>query len=145
MGIRSLEITVYVRSLRVQSGEKLVEELYPIKPRSPLGYYISRDTVFKANVKKTYNYVLPDLQKTLSEYAHQLCEQHSLELKIIDVSKETALTGLLIRLKGIKNFPAVENNRGDRLQAPFTQTELEKFISESAFSLARKRRKGLVR
>ena len=127
-----------MQSLRVQSGEKLVEELYPIKPRSPRGYDISRDMVFKAKVKKTYQYVLPDLQKTLSEYAQQLCEQHSLELKVIDVSKETTLTGLLIKLKGIKSFPAVENSRRDRLQAPLTQIELEKFIRESAFAKVRK-------
>jgi hypothetical protein len=141
----NLRIIVYVQSLKVLTGEKLVEELYPIKPRSPLGYSISRDMVFKAKIKKTYNYVLPDLQKTLSEYAQRLCEQRGLELKVVDVSKETAWARLLIRLKGIKDFPVLETSRGNKLQAPFTQTELEEFISGSSFSQATTRRKGLVR
>jgi len=134
-----------VQSLRVQSGEKLVEELYPIKPRSPRGYDTSRDTVFKAKVKKTYKYVLPDLQKTLLENGQQLCEQHGLELEVVDVSKETALTRLLIRLKGIRNFPAIENSQGAKLQAPFTQTELEEFLRDSEFPKVKKPRKELVR
>jgi hypothetical protein len=135
MGL-SLKITVYVQSLKVQSGEKLVEELYPIKVRNPRFYEFSRDVWFNVKIKKTYRFVLPDEQKTLSEFAQQLCEQRGLELKVVDVSKETALARLLVRLKRIKSFPAVENSRGARMQAPFTQTALEEFISESAPSVA---------
>jgi len=133
MRIRSRKVTIYVQSLRVQTGQKLVEELYPIKPRNPRSYEISKDMWFKVKVERTYNYVLPEEQRALSEFARQLCEQRGLELRVVDVSKETALTRLLIRLQGIKNFPAVENSRGARLQAPFTHTEFEGFISESAF------------
>jgi glutaredoxin len=126
------EITVYVRSMKIPVGETLVEELYPIKPRAPRAYEISKDTWFKVKLKKIYRYVLPDDQKALVEAVKQLSERHGLELKIIDVTKETAMHRLWRKLKGIKNFPVVKTNRGDRLQAPFSQSRLERFVSESA-------------
>jgi len=125
------EITVYVRSIKIKTGETLVEEPYPVK-RLPRAYEISKDTWFKVKLKKMYSYVLPDDQKTLVEEVKLLSERHSLKLKVIDATKQTLIQRLWIRLKGIKNFPVVETNRGIRLRAPFSQNELDRFISESA-------------
>jgi len=121
------EITVYVRGIKVPVGEALVEELYQIKRASPY-----HDTWFKVKLKKLYTYVLLDDQRSLVDIVTELSEQHGLELKIIDVSKKTAIYRFWKKLNGIKTFPAVETNRGGRLQAPFSQSDLEKLISESA-------------
>jgi len=124
------EITVYVRSTKIQAGETLVEELYPIK-RASRAFEISRDTWFKVRLKKIYKYVLPDDQKKIVEVVRRLSEGSGLELKVVDVAKETAIRRLWRKLKGSNNFPVVENSRGSRLQAPFSLNELERFISES--------------
>jgi hypothetical protein len=129
------KITIYVRSMKVPMGETLVEELYPIKRGYRPDRPGSRDTFFQVKRKKVYGYVLPDDQNALIEDVKRLCKRYGLELKIIDVSKEDAFDPFifLIRLwriiKGIKNFPVVETNRGIRLRAPFTQSELERFFS----------------
>jgi len=130
------EITVYVRSLRVPIGETLVDDLYSIKRGYSRPQH--RDTFYKVKRKIIYSYVLPDDQKALIEDVKQLSKRYGLELKVIDVSKEDVLDPLIFlqkvwrRLKGIKNFPVVETNRRVRLRAPFSQSELERFISESA-------------
>jgi len=121
------EVTVYVKSTKVQVGETLVEELYSIKRPS-----VYRDIWFKVKLKKTYSCVLPDDQKALVEVVKRLSERGGLELKVIDVSKENVILKLWRKLQGMKNFPVVKTNRGDRLQAPFSQSEIERFISESA-------------
>jgi len=121
------EITVYVRSKKIKTGETLVEELYSIKRPS-----VHRDAMFKAKIKKIYSYVLPDDQKTLVDVVKRLSERKGFELKVVDVAKENSLLHKLWRkLRGMKNFPLVETNRGERLQAPFSQSELERFVSES--------------
>jgi hypothetical protein len=134
VGVMNPKVKVYVKSMKVPAGEKLVEELYPIKR----GYSPSRrDTFYKVKLKKVYSYILPDEQKTLIGDVKRLSEQYGFELKVIDVSKEDPfdpwvfLQKVWRRLRGIKNFPVVETKRGGRLQAPFSQGELEKFISDS--------------
>jgi len=124
------EITIYVRSMKIPVGQTLVEEPYSIK-RATRVYEISRDIWFRVKVKKIYRYVLSDDQQAPYEVLKQLSERGDLELKVIDVTKETAVRRLWWRLRGIKNFPVVEINRSKRLQAPFSQSELERFISES--------------
>lgn len=118
------KITVYVRSRKIMTGETLVEELYSVKRPS-----VYRDIMFKAKLKKIYSYVLPDDQKAQVEVVKRLSEQCGLELKVIDVAKENVILRLWKKLQGMKNFPVVETNRGDRLQAPFSQSELERFVS----------------
>lgn len=125
------EITVYVRSMKIPTGKTLVEEPYQVK-RATRAYEISRDIWFKVKVKKVYSYVLPDDQREHVEVVKRLSERDGLELKFIDVARETVIHRLWRALKGIKNFPVVETSRGGRLQAPFSQSELERFISESA-------------
>lgn len=124
-------ITVYVRSIKIPVGETFVEELYPVK-RASRAYEISRDTWFKVKRKKVYNYVLQDDQKENVEVVKRLSERYGLELKVIDVARETVIYRLWRNLKGMRNFPVVENNRGRRLQGTFSQNELERLISESA-------------
>lgn len=111
-------------------GETLVEELYPIK-RPTRVYELSKDIWLKAKLKRIYDYVLPDDQKALVEVVKRVSERSGLELRIIDVTKETAILRLWRKLKGMKEFPVVETSRGGRLEAPFSQSELERFISES--------------
>lgn len=125
------EVTVYVRSMKVPVGEKLVEELYPIK-RATRAYEYSRDTVFQVRRVKEYAYVLPDDQKDLVEFVERLSEERGFKLRIIDVTKETVLYRLWKRLGGIKGFPVVVTRRGARLEAPFSVDDLQRFISESA-------------
>lgn len=124
------KITVYVKSMKIPTGQTLVEEPYPIK-RPTRAYDISRDIWFRVKLKKIYRYVLPDDQQALYGVVKQLSERAGLELKVIDVTMETAILRLWRKLRGINNFPVVETNRGKRLQAPFSQSELERFIAES--------------
>jgi hypothetical protein len=131
------EIRVYVKSVKVPIGEELVEGLYPIKRGSSI---LFRDSFYKIKRKMMYSYVLPDDQNTLVEDVKRLSERYGLELKVIDVSKEEVSDPLILlqriwrKLKGITNLPVVETNRGARLRAPFSTSELERFVSESALS-----------
>jgi hypothetical protein len=113
------DITVYVRSAKVLVGEKLVEELYPVK-RTTRAYEYSRDTVFEVKHKKEYDFVLLDDQKELVKSLTRLAEKHGLRLKIIDVAKATVIFGLWKNLRGIKSFPTVETKHGRRLKSPFS-------------------------
>jgi hypothetical protein len=131
------EIRVYVKSVKVPIGEELVEGLYPIKR----GYStVFRDGFYEVKRKITYGYVLPDDQNAVIEEVKRLSERYGFELRVIDVSKEEVSDPLVLlqriwrRLKGIKHLPVVETNRRARLRAPFSQSELERFVSESAFS-----------
>lgn len=123
------KITVYVRSMRVLVSETLVEEPYPTK-KGYGPYEVSKYIMFQTKLKKKYSYVLPDDQKALVEVVKRLSERCGFELQVIDVAKETIIQRLWRELKWIKNFPVVETNRGGRLQAPFSQSELERFISQ---------------
>lgn len=129
------EIKVYVKSVKVPVGEELVEGLYPIKR----GYSVQfRDVFYQVKRKMMYGYVLTDDQNAVVEDVRRLSKRYGLELKVIDVSREEAFDPLVFfqrvwrKLKGIKNFPVVETNRRARLRAPFSQSELERFVSESA-------------
>jgi len=124
------KITVYVRSMKVPAGETLVEEPYLMK-RATRVYEISKDVWYAVRLKKIYRYVLPDDQKEIVDVVEQLSEQRGFELKIIDMTREDAISRLWKKLMGIKNFPVVETKRGKRLQAPFSQSELESFVSRS--------------
>ena len=128
-------ITVYVRSVKVPMGDKLVERLYPIKR----GYSaMFRDGFYEVKRKMMYGYVLPDEQSLVVEDIARLSKKYGVGLKIVDVSKEDTLDPAIAlqkvwrRLKGIKRFPTVESNHGERLTAPLSQSELEKLISKSA-------------
>lgn len=121
------KITVYVKSDKVFAGTTLVEEPYPVKRVSRF-----HDTVYKVRLKKKYNYILPDNQAVFVKTVKRLSERHGLELKIIDMTQETVLGALWRNLRGIKNFPVLETKRGGRLMAPFSESELERFISETA-------------
>jgi hypothetical protein len=129
------EITVYVRSTKIPIGETLVERLYPIKR----GYGYRGSSLYKVKRQMMYNYVLPADHNALIEDVKLLCKRHGLRLKVIDVSKEDMMDPLILfqrirrTLKGIKNLPAVETNRGARIRTPFSQDKLERFISELAF------------
>ena len=135
------EITLYVRSDKILAGEKLVEGLYSVKPRTPRAYEMSRDTTYEVKLKKVYNYVLPDDQKALIEDVKRLIERYGLEMKIIDVSQEDAYDPLILiqrvwrRIKGIHSLPVLETNRGEMLRAPFSQNELEEFVSKLASTI----------
>ena len=122
-------ITVYVRSMKVLVSETLVEEPYPVK-KGYGPYEISKHTTFQAKLEKKYSYVLPDDQKELVEVVKRLGERYGYELNVVDVAKETAIHRLWRKLKGIKTFPVIETNRRGKLQAPFSKSELERFISE---------------
>mgnify|MGYP006267176119 FL=1 len=71
-------ITVYVKSAKVRTGDKLVEDLYPIKrgynPFPPL----SRDAFYEVRRKSIYNYVLPEDQKEVVEHVKHLSKQYFL-------------------------------------------------------------------
>jgi hypothetical protein len=129
---------VYVRSLKVPVGERLVEGLYSIKSR----YWYERDAFYEVKRKIMYSYVLPDDQNELIGDVERLTERYGLELKIIDVTRGSALDPVILfqkvwrRLKGIRKLPVIETNRGARLRTPFSQSELERFISESAWPTA---------
>lgn len=122
-------ITVYVRSMKVLVSETLIEEPYPVK-KGYGPYEVSKRTTFQTKLKKKYGYVLPDNQKALLEVVKELSERYGFELKVVDVAKENIIHKLWRKLKGIKNFPVIEINKGDRLQAPFSPSELERFIAE---------------
>jgi hypothetical protein len=125
---------VYVKSLKVPAGERLVEGLYSIKSR----YWYERDAFYEVKRKIMYRYVLPDDQNELIVDVGRLTERYGLELKVIDVTKGSLLDPVILfqkvwrRLKGIRKLPVIETNRGERLRIPFSQSELEKFISDSA-------------
>lgn len=131
------EVTVYVRSTKVPIGETLVERLYPIKR----GYGYRGSGLYEVKRKMMYNYVLPADHNALIEDVKLLCKRYGLRLKVIDVSKEDIMDPLILfqrvrrRLKGIKNLPAVETARGARLRTPFSRSELEKVVSESALPM----------
>jgi len=124
------DLTVYVRSDKIPAGEILVEELYPIK-RFSRAYGISRNLMFRVKRKKVYSYVLPSDQKKTVEIVERLSERYGFELKIIDVADDTVIERWWRTKKGIRNFPFIKAKSGDKLQAPFSQIELEKFISKS--------------
>lgn len=111
--------------------EKRVEEPYPIKRASQASGEMLDDLWFQSRTKKEFSYVLPKDQETLVETVKRLTELHGYELKVIDVAKRNIIYRLLRRAAGIKKFPVVEVRRGLRLRAPFSQSELESFVSHS--------------
>ena len=125
------KITVYVQSAKVLTSEKRVVEPYPIKRASRASGEMLDDLWFQSRIKKEFSHVLPKDQEALVETVKRLSELHGCELEVIDVSKRNIIYRLLRRAGGIKNFPGLEVRRGLRLSAPFSQSELESFISQN--------------
>ena len=124
-------ITVYVRSEKILTREKRVTEPYPIKRASRASGEMLDDLWFQSRIKKEFSHVLPKDQETLVETLKRLSELHGCELKVVDFGKNNIIYMLLRRAAGIKNFPVVEVRRGLRLSAPFSQSELESFVSQN--------------
>jgi hypothetical protein len=123
-------VTLYVKSIRISKGKVLTEELYPVKRASAAALDLARSTIFRAKLKEIYDYVLPDDQKAITSALERLCSKYGLELHVVDITREDLLRRFVIWLKGIKDFPILETSQGQRLQAPFSENELERFISE---------------
>jgi len=119
-----------VRSLRVSKGKILIEELHPVKRASASAPDLARDAVFRAKFKDIYDYILPDDQRAIITALERLCSKYSLELHVIDITQENFLYRFMIRLKRIRYFPTLETSQGIRLQPPFSENGLERFISE---------------
>jgi hypothetical protein len=124
------KVTLYTKSNRISKGKVLTEELYPVKRASAAALDLARSAVFRAKLKEIYDYVLPDAQKAITTALERLCSKYGLELHVVDITRENVLQRFVMWLKGIKDFPTLETSRGQRLQTPFSENELERFISQ---------------
>lgn len=122
-------VTVYVKSDRVSKGKVLTQELYSVKRASASALDLTKDAVFRAKLKDMYDYSLPDDQKAILTALERLCNEYGLELHVVDITQENVLYRCMIRLKKIKDFPTLETSQGRRLQPPFSEDELERFVS----------------
>jgi hypothetical protein len=109
------KVTLYTKSNRISKGKVLTEELYPVKRASAAALDLARSAVFRAKITTALE---------------RLCSKYGLELHVVDITRENVLQRFVMWLKGIKDFPTLETSRGQRLQTPFSENELERFISQ---------------
>jgi hypothetical protein len=129
-------VTLYVRSEKVVTGETSVVEPHLVKKGVARGDgYRMRDmfwdTAFDTKIEELHDYVLPDDQKAAVETVRRLCENHGIEVRIVDVTRENLLHRVVQEeVSKIKTFPTLITDSGRRLESSFSEEQVESLLSE---------------
>lgn len=128
-------ITLYVKSEKVVTGETSVRESHLVKRGIARGdSYRMRDmfwdTAFDTRVEELHDYVLPDDQKAVVETVKRFCERHSIEVRVVDVTKENLLhRAVQEEANKIKTFPTLITDSGGRVEGSFSEEQLEALLA----------------
>jgi hypothetical protein len=87
---------------------------------------------YKVDIETVYKNILPEDQKAVVEMVKAAAVKHGFALTVIDVTKEGSLHRLEERLKGIRTFPALVADTGQRFEGQMTGEKVESFLSQIA-------------
>ena len=119
-------IRLYVRSLKTVTGT--VEEMR-LPPSLNTRVRLRPDLV----TEPKFEYVLPEDQERIREIVKEAASKFSLEVEVIDVSRENILhRAIQEQREKIKAFPALVTDAGERIEGNITEEQAQSFLSRIA-------------